>query len=189
VSRRRAAILDRDGTLVEFVKDLDVLVPAWEPAQLRFLPGALEALRLLADAGFALAVATNQPQVAKGQRPRAAIERTNAALAERLAAAGVPVLAIEVCLHHPEGGPGGDPSLILACDCRKPRPGMLLALAARFDFDPAASIFIGDQSSDVEAARAAGMRAGFIGPTTGGLGADVAGASLLDVAREVVRAT
>ncbi|WP_437978690.1 HAD-IIIA family hydrolase [Sorangium sp. So ce295] len=161
---RRGILLDRDGTLIDVVRDheLGVVVTAFHPDQIRLLPGAIEGLRRLADAGFLLAIATNQPGAAKGQVPWGAIERTNRALVDRLREAGVAIAALAVCPHHPEGGPGGDPALIGPCDCRKPKPGMLTALARDLDLDVAASWMIGDAPSDVAAARAAGMRAGLV---------------------------
>ncbi len=197
---RRAVIVDRDGTLIDFVRDpeLGVITPAFHPRHVRFLPEALDGLRVLRDAGFALAIATNQPQAAKGELPRDAILRTNEALAERLAAEGVPVLAVEVCLHHPTGGEGGEAELVRPCTCRKPGPGLLLALAARFDLDLAASVYVGDTPTDVRAARAAGTRAGLVmrpgrcelcpalaDPFQGAL-PDVRGATLLEIARALV---
>ncbi|HZX42697.1 MAG TPA: HAD-IIIA family hydrolase, partial [Myxococcaceae bacterium] len=135
------AILDRDGTLIDLVRDEETgaIVTAFHPAQLRLLPGVVEGLRALAGAGFVLAMATNQPGPAKGQISRAAVARTNAALLALLDAQGVSIAGVEVCEHHPEGGPGGDPSLVLTCDCRKPRPGMLRSLLARLGGDPARS--------------------------------------------------
>ena len=160
----KGVILDRDGTLVDFHRDaeLGAVVSAFHPDQLRLLPGVVDGLRALRDAGFTLAIATNQPGAAKGQLPRAAIERTNRALVERLAEHGIPIAAVAVCLHHPEGGPGGDPALARACDCRKPEPGLLLGLARELGLDPAASWMIGDTAADVEAARRAGMRAALL---------------------------
>ncbi|MEJ7732589.1 MAG: HAD-IIIA family hydrolase [Polyangiaceae bacterium] len=157
-------VVDRDGTLVDVVRDADlgVMTTAFHPDQLRFLPGVIDGLRALVAAGFAVGVATNQPGAAKGQIPRAAIERTNAALLERLADAGVVVAALEVCLHHPDGGPGGDAALVRACECRKPAPGMLHALTERMGFDPARSWMVGDSCADVAAGHAAGMRAGLV---------------------------
>ncbi|WP_437786160.1 D-glycero-alpha-D-manno-heptose-1,7-bisphosphate 7-phosphatase [Sorangium sp. So ce1097] len=161
---RRGILLDRDGTLIDVVRDpeLGVVVTAFHPDQIRLLPGAIEGLRRLQEAGFLLAIATNQPGAAKGQVPWAAIERTNRALVDRLREAGVTIAALAACPHHPEGGPGGDPSLIGPCDCRKPKPGLLTSIARDLDLDVAASWMIGDAPSDVAAARAAGMRAGLL---------------------------
>jgi D-glycero-D-manno-heptose 1,7-bisphosphate phosphatase len=160
----RGAILDRDGTLIDFHRDaeLGAVVSAFHPAQIRLLPGVIEGLAALRDAGFVLAIATNQPGAAKGQVPVAAIERTNRALVELLAGHGIPIASVATCLHHPEGGPGGDPALARACACRKPAPGLLLALAAELGIDPSASWMIGDGAPDLGAARAAGMRAGLV---------------------------
>lgn len=161
---RRGVILDRDGTLIDFHRDaeLGAVVSAFHPDQIRWLPGVLEGLRALAGAGFALAVATNQPGAAKGQIPWSAIARTNAALVARLASEGIAVEEVAVCGHHPEGGPGGDAELVRPCDCRKPAPGLLIALARSLDLDVAQSWMIGDTDADVGAARRAGMRAGLL---------------------------
>jgi D-glycero-D-manno-heptose 1,7-bisphosphate phosphatase len=161
---RPVAILDRDGTLIDFVRDaeLGVVTPAFHPSQLRLLPGALAGLEALRDAGFAIAIATNQPDAAKGLVPASAIERTNAALVARLEEAGVPIAGLAACLHHPEGGPGAEPALVRACGCRKPAPGLLVELCDRLDADVARSWMIGDTAADVGAARAAGLRAGLL---------------------------
>lgn len=160
----RGVILDRDGTLIDFHRDaeLGAVVSAFHPDQLRLLPGVIEGLRALRDAGFVLAMATNQPGAAKGQIPVDAIHRTNRALVQRLADHGITIAKVAVCLHHPEGGPGGDHSLAIACACRKPAPGMLLDLTSDLALDPATSWMIGDGAVDVQAARRAGMKAGLV---------------------------
>jgi D-glycero-D-manno-heptose 1,7-bisphosphate phosphatase len=162
----RAVILDRDGTLIDFVRDVElgVVTPAFHPGQLRLLPGVREGLRALQDAGYLLAVASNQPGAAKGQISVEAIERTSRALVELLAEEGLLIAALELCLHHPEGGPGGDARLIKACTCRKPSPGMLHAIVARLGLAVGPSWVIGDTLADLGAARAAGLRCGMVLP-------------------------
>jgi D-glycero-D-manno-heptose 1,7-bisphosphate phosphatase len=152
-------ILDRDGTLVDFVRDAEhgVVTPAFHPDQLRLLPGVLEGLQALTEAGLKLGIATNQPDAAKGRVPVEAIERTNRALVALLRDEGIPVSALESCLHHPDGAPGGPPSLIGPCSCRKPKPGMLLSIAEKWGRKPAELWMLGDTAADLGAAVAAGM--------------------------------
>ena len=191
------AILDRDGTLIDVVRDEETgaIVTAFHPDQLRLLPGVVDGLRALADAGFVLAMATNQPGPAKGQISRAAVARTNAALLALLQAQGVSIAAVEVCEHHPQGGPGGDPELVRPCECRKPGSGMMRALLGRLRGDPARSWAIGDSTADLEAGRGAGMRTAILVPharcelcplrSRPDLGADVQGATLVEVAAAI----
>ena len=126
------------------------------------------------------------------------MRRTNDALVAKLAGAGVHIADVEVCMHHPVGGQGGDPALARPCDCRKPKPGLLLALMNRLDADAARTWMVGDGASDLEAGRAAGVRTALVfasnrcelcplrdGPA--GLRPDVHGANLLEVARGILR--
>lgn len=162
--KRRGVLLDRDGTLIDFVRDAELgsVVSAFHPDQIRILPGVVEGLRLLADSGFVLAIATNQPGAAKGQVPEEAISRTNTALVEQLRSLGIPIAEVAVCLHHPEGGPGGERRLRGQCDCRKPKPGLLLSLIRSLDLDPGETWMVGDSAADVGAALAAGVRAALL---------------------------
>ncbi len=195
----RVAILDRDGTIIDVVRseETGTISVAFHPDQLRLLSGAVEGMRALQDAGFVLAIATNQPAPAKGQFSADAVRRTNDALVARLMSEGVRIAAVEACMHHPEGGPGGDASLVGKCDCRKPKPGMLNTLVTRFGADRAASWMIGDGSGDLEAGRAAGLKTGLVfarnrcelcplrdGP--GGLRPDAHGATLRELAGAIL---
>ena len=161
---RAGILLDRDGTLIDFHRDaeLGTVVSAFHPNQLRLLPGVVEGLRLFADAGFALAIATNQPGPAKGQVPLSAVEGSNNALVHILSEHRICIEAVAVCLHHTEGGPGGNPTLVRECDCRKPAPGLLLRLADKLGLSLEKSWMIGDTASDVEAGRRAGTRTGLL---------------------------
>jgi D-glycero-D-manno-heptose 1,7-bisphosphate phosphatase len=161
---RRGVILDRDGTLIDVFRDEETgfISTAFHPDQLTLLPGVLDGLRLLAGAGYALAIATNQPGPAKGQFSAAAVKRTNDALVARLEAEGIRIAQVEACMHHPAGGPGGDAALVGPCDCRKPMPGMLLTIARSLSLVPGESWMVGDSAADVEAGDAAGMRTGLV---------------------------
>jgi D-glycero-D-manno-heptose 1,7-bisphosphate phosphatase len=160
----KGVIVDRDATLIDVVRDEETgaIGVAFHPSHLRFLPGVIDGLRALVDAGYSISIATNQPAPAKGQFSADAVRRTNDALVAQLAEQGVPIASVQVCLHHPDGGPGGDPALAKKCDCRKPAPGLLLAAIEHAGLDPAATWMIGDAPSDVEAARRAGVRAALV---------------------------
>lgn len=139
--KRRAVFLDRDGVLNHaFVRDGKPQPPS-NLDELTVLPGVPEMLAALKEAGFLLIVATNQPDVARGLQTRAMVEAINDALRATL-----PLDDIYVCYHD-------DPD---DCDCRKPRPGLLLRAAARYNIDLSASFMVGDRWKDVEAGRRAG---------------------------------
>jgi D-glycero-D-manno-heptose 1,7-bisphosphate phosphatase len=163
---KRGLVIDRDGTLIDVVRDEETgtISTAFHPDQLRLLPGVIEGLVAARDAGFELAIATNQPGPAKGHFSRAAVTKTNDALIAMLRAGGVTIDAIEACMHHPEGGLGGDATLVGPCDCRKPKPGMLTTIAKKLDWDLARSWMVGDTATDVQSGVAAGMRTALVFP-------------------------
>jgi D-glycero-D-manno-heptose 1,7-bisphosphate phosphatase len=161
---RPGVILDRDGTLIDVVRDEETgtVSVAFHPDHLRLLPGVIDGLKQLAAAGYAFAIATNQPGPAKGQISVAAVERTNQALLALLAEQGLEIAALEVCFHHPSGGPGGDARWLCECTCRKPKPGLLMNCIARAGFDVARTWMIGDSASDVEAAHGAHVHSALV---------------------------
>ena len=141
---RPAVFLDRDGVLTQaFVRD-GVPTPPRTLPEFRVLPGVADACADLRQAGFALVVVTNQPDIARGTQTRAELDRMH----ERLRAL-VPLDEICVCPHDDADG----------CSCRKPQPGMLLAAAGRLGLDLARSAGVGDRWRDIEAALRAGVTA------------------------------
>jgi histidinol-phosphate phosphatase family protein len=144
---RRAVFIDKDGTLV-----VDVPYNV-DPALVRFTPNALEGLRLLDRAGYALIVVTNQPGLAAGRFTRGEFARLQRALVERVwNEAQVELAGFYTCPHAPAPGPA------LACLCRKPAPGMLRQAALAQHLDLKRSWMVGDILDDVEAGRRAGCR-------------------------------
>jgi histidinol-phosphate phosphatase family protein len=141
--------LDKDGTLVE---DVPYNV---NPAQVRLAPGAANGLPRLAAAGFRLAVVSNQSGVARGYFPESALKGVETRLVELLGDIGVSLAGFFYCPHHPEGTIAG---YAVACDCRKPAPGLVLAAARELGTDPRACWMVGDILDDVEAGRRAGCR-------------------------------
>ena len=145
---RPAVFIDRDGVLNEeraFV---------YRPEDFVFIPGAIEALRLLQAAGYLLVVVTNQSGIARGLYTEADYLALSAHLRRSLQSSGIRLDAIEHCPHLPDAPL---PGYRLDCDCRKPRPGMLLRAIRALDIDARRSFLVGDRLSDVEAGRAAGL--------------------------------
>lgn len=149
--RKRAIFLDRDGVLNRPVVRDGVPFPPASVDEFELYPEVATGCAQLKAAGFLLVVVSNQPDVGRGTQTRAAVE----AMHEKLRTA-VPALdAIEVCYHA--GASRGEP-----CECRKPKPGMLVTSAANHHIDLKHSILIGDRWRDVDCAKAAGCRAIFI---------------------------
>lgn len=149
--KRPAVFLDRDGVLNRPMIRDGCPFPPEQIEDFEVYPRVAEGCAQLIAAGFLLIVVTNQPDVGRARQSREAIE----AMHERLRAA-VPALdGIEVCYHA--GARHGEP-----CDCRKPKPGMLLRAAANLQIDLGRSFLVGDRWRDVNCAHAAGCRAVFI---------------------------
>ena len=143
----RAVFLDRDGVINRaIVRDGKPYPPA-DAEHTSILPGVPEALAKLKIAGYVLVVVSNQPDVARGKAERSVVEEINAKLARAL-----PIDEFQTCFHD---GPDG-------CACRKPRPGMLIDAAAKFDIDLPNSFMVGDRWRDTEAGKAAGCLTIFV---------------------------
>ena len=143
---RRAVFLDRDGVLNAVVVRDGRPYPPLSEADLHLLPGVPEACQVLRDAGFLLIMVTNQPDIARGTLSADVVTSINSRLQRELSLDGV-----SVCPHDGDG-----------CDCRKPKPGLLLEAANRLGIDLGASYMIGDRWRDTEAGQNAGCSAVFI---------------------------
>ncbi len=144
----RAAFFDRDGVInhdTGYVHRIEGF---------GFLPGAIDAMRWLGQAGYALIIVTNQSGIARGIFGEADYAVLTTHMLAELARAGVDVLGVYYCPHLPDAEV---PEYRQACDCRKPGPGLIRRAAAEHGIDPAASILIGDKPSDIAAGQAAGV--------------------------------
>jgi D-glycero-D-manno-heptose 1,7-bisphosphate phosphatase len=138
---RRAIFLDRDGVISANVRRDGRPVAPTSLADFRILPGVEEATRRLKQLGFVLVVVTNQPDIAAGRNTIAILDAMHEELRRRL-----PLDEIRVCVHADAD----------RCNCRKPKPGMLLDAARERAIDLSRSIMIGDRWRDIEAGHAAG---------------------------------
>lgn len=142
--------IDRDGTLTEEVGYVN------HPSRLNLLPRSAEAVRRLNEAGIAAVVATNQAGIARGYFSEDVMHAAHERLAEQLKEAGAHLDGLYVCTHHPTEGVA---PFRADCDCRKPRPGLLVRAAEDLDLDLRASVMVGDKPSDLLVARPVGARA------------------------------
>jgi D-glycero-D-manno-heptose 1,7-bisphosphate phosphatase len=145
----RHVILDRDGVLNHEAPDGGYVR---EPAQFRWLPGALEGLALLRHAGVRLSVTTNQSGVGRGLMSLQQLAAVHERMQTEAAAQGVALDAILYCPHAPEE----------QCSCRKPAPGLIQAAVARSGIAASDSIVVGDDRRDLEAAERAGVAAALV---------------------------
>jgi D-glycero-D-manno-heptose 1,7-bisphosphate phosphatase len=145
----RAIFLDRDGTLVHKRE-----YPA-RPEDLVLFDDTLDYLRRLKLSGFKLIVVTNQSGLARGYFSLQDLDRMHRHLSELLRASGAAIDAIYYCPHHPDGV---DKQWSMSCNCRKPKPGMILRAQTEWQVSLEQSWFIGDTLDDVEAGNRAGCQ-------------------------------
>lgn len=148
--KRAGVFLDRDGTLNEEVDFLRT------PEELRLIPGAGEAVRMLNRLGLPTCVISNQSGVARGYLSEADLVPIHARLRDELERDGARLDRIYYCPHHPVEGIA---PYNIDCSCRKPKPGMLLKGAEEMGIDLRASFVVGDRSGDIAAGRAVGATA------------------------------
>jgi D-glycero-D-manno-heptose 1,7-bisphosphate phosphatase len=145
----RAVFLDRDGTIIEHVDYV------YDCSQVKLIPRASEAIRLLNESGFKVIIITNQPGVARGYFTEETVREINKYIQECLAKEGARIDEVYYCPHHAEGT---IEEYAKECDCRKPKPGMIVRAVRELGIDLEGSFAIGDRTIDVEAGERAGCR-------------------------------
>jgi D-glycero-D-manno-heptose 1,7-bisphosphate phosphatase len=140
---KKVVLLDRDGVInqdsLHYIKSVEEFIP---------IPGSIEAIGRLTRAGFLIGVATNQSGISRGLYSEEALQAIHRKMIDLVQDAGGEINAIEYCIHMPDSG----------CACRKPRPGMLNALAKRLGCSLETVPFVGDRVSDIQAAEAVGAK-------------------------------
>ena len=144
----RAIFFDRDGVLNEEVGYL------WEIEKFKWIDGAREAIKFCNERGLLAIVVTNQSGIARGLYTSREVDALHNFMQKSLAEFGAHIDGFYYCPHHPDFS--GE------CDCRKPKPGLILRACEDFKINPAQSILFGDSARDLEAAQAAGLRAGIL---------------------------
>ena len=195
-NRQKAIFLDRDGTINKyngFVRSTD---------EFELLPGVAEAIRLINASGYLAIVATNQPVIARGEVSYSQLDQIHCKMETLLGAEGAYLDGLYFCPHHPDKGYAGEVvELKFDCDCRKPKPGLLLSAAEDYNIDLEASWMIGDGENDIKAGKAAGCKTGLIMASAGteygqdvyaeptepvDYGQDLTGSSLLELIKQIL---
>ena len=177
-NRQKAIFLDRDGTINKYVGFLRNI------EEFELLDGVAEAIRRLNESGWLCIVATNQPVIARGEVTVPELEEIHNKMETLLGLEGAYIDGLYYCPHHPHKGYEGEvPELKVECECRKPKPGMLLRAAADFNIDLEQSWMVGDGENDVRAGKAAGCRTCLLGE--GEYGQEMTAESLLEFVEQM----
>lgn len=178
--RQKAIFIDRDGTInkyVGFLRNID---------EFELLPEVAEAIKLINSSGFLAIVVTNQPVIARGEVTWDELNEIHNKMETLLGEEGAYLDGIYFCPHHPHKGFDGEIiELKIECECRKPKPGMLLKAAEDYNIDLLQSWMIGDGENDVLAGKNAGCKTGLIGED-GAEYADLCGESLLNIVSQIL---
>jgi histidinol-phosphate phosphatase family protein len=160
----KAVFLDRDGVINRKAQQGEYIV-RWDDFEI--LPGVVEAIQILNQSAYRVIIVTNQRAVARNKITLGALEELHGKLVATVAEHGAIIDRIYFCPHDLE----------IHCDCRKPKPGMLLRALEEFEIDPQKSWMVGDSPVDIEAGKRSGCRTALIGEEFNGAdtgaGADI----------------
>ncbi|MFH1445566.1 MAG: HAD family hydrolase [Nanoarchaeota archaeon] len=150
----KAVFLDRDGV----INSTDGNAPL-SADRFFIMDGVSEAIKKLNEKGYLVIIVTNQPDIAKGLLTFKGLEEMHEKMKKILTKAGAHLDAVYICPHHPTKGFKGEiPELKMKCECRKPKPGLLLQAMKEYNIDSEQSWMIGDSKTDIVAGQAAGVR-------------------------------
>ena len=179
-NKQKAVFLDRDGTInkyVGFLRDID---------QFELIEGVAEAIKRINASGYLCIVVTNQPVIARGEVTVPQLEEIHNKMETLLGLEGAYIDGLYYCPHHPHKGFEGEiPELKFDCECRKPKPGMLLKAAEDFNIDLSKSWMVGDGENDIKAGENAGCKTCLIGKDK--FGQDMTVGSLLEFTMNVLK--
>lgn len=179
---QKAIFLDRDGTInkyVGFLRNID---------DFELVDGVSEAIKKINASGYLAIVVTNQPVIARGEVTFEGLETIHNKMETLLGKEGAYLDAIYFCPHHPHSGYEGEvKELKVDCDCRKPKPGMLLKAAEELNIDLSQSYMVGDGENDIKAGKAAGCKTVLLNTVCEYYGQDICVASLKDFVDQYLR--
>jgi len=158
----KAVFLDRDGTINELVyfPEFGLIDSPLNPDQFKLIPGVAEAIKLFNKMGLKVIIVSNQPAIAKGKTTMKLFEEIRAKMKNLLEEAGAHIDGEYYCFHHPEAKL---PEFRVDCECRKPKPGLLLKAARDFNLNLKECFMIGDGITDMMAGQAVGCKTILIG--------------------------
>lgn len=181
INKQKAIFLDRDGTINRYVGFLR------KTEEFELLPGVTEAIRRINNLGYLVIVVTNQPVLARGEVTWEGLEEIHCKMETLLGKEGAYVDAIYFCPHHPDKGYEGEvEELKIDCDCRKPKPGMLLTASRDFNIDLSQSWMIGDGENDIKAGGDAGCKTVLISAEKKLYGQDVTVQTVLEFVTKIL---
>jgi len=162
-NKQKCIFLDRDGTINRLVGFLN------EADQMELLPGVTEAIKKANTSEYLVIVVTNQPVIARGECSYEELERIHAKMETELGEKGAYVDDIFFCPHHPHKGYAGEiPELKIDCECRKPKTGMLMEAAEKYNIDLNSSWYVGDTTTDIQTGINAGTHTMLVQTGEGG---------------------
>ena len=178
-NKQKAIFIDRDGTInkyVGFLKNID---------DFELLSGVVDAIKRINSSGYLAIVVTNQPVIARGELTFDELQVIHNKLETLLGKEGAYIDDLFYCPHHPDKGFEGEiTELKIVCDCRKPKPGLLLKAASKFNINLSESWMIGDGKNDVLAGKNAGCKTALIGNDD--FGQDISVNSLIDFVNKII---